>query len=108
MSPAVVEDLMVAVKESIQRQHLTAHPIQLHNVFSSFIFPYFGMCIDRIRENEEDSRWMGIKTGFLVSFDGYEQRILITRICLLSQYFDEMKQSISLEEIEKEEDVLMV
>ena len=71
MSPAVMEDLMVIVKESIQRQHLTGHSIELNCLFSSFVLPYLRMCLERIQSNEKDSQWLGMKTGYLVCLDGY-------------------------------------
>lgn len=72
MSPAIIEDIMGIIKESMQRQHLTGHSIELHSLFSQFVFPFITTKLSHVQSLEGDSEWLGVRTSLMMSFDGYE------------------------------------
>lgn len=64
--------MMGIIKESVQRQRLTGHSIELHSLFSQFIFPFITTKLSQVQSLEGDSEWLGVKTSWMMSYDGYE------------------------------------
>ena len=121
---------MIIVKESIQRQHLasqsiqrqhlasqsiqqqqsSSQSIQLKDLFTHFILPFFSSSLSHLHTNEQDSRWLGCQTNYLLYYDGYY--IFITyhfyRICLMNEYLDELKKTLLLTDLEDQHSQIQV
>ena len=110
------------MKESIQRQHLSGQSIQqqqqhssgqsiqLKDLFTHFILPFFSSSLSILHKNEQDSRWLGCQTNYLLYYDGYFILwvFISYRLCLMNEYLDELKKTLALTDLDDQHSQIQV